>query len=626
MSARSRILIGVRSAAFAACALLLAAPADVRAQTPAYAELELRSVYRPVLQQPPLPQVDGKKADRTKEPKPNAKKNASAPGGETEPSADISADLNERVVNDPAADATPQSGALGMDEIPPLVSILSYAQYEETQPTAEVPAPPADEKPKKWSKKNRPDPASIPIERQETLLDGDEEQYEAALSRPPVKTTNSRRFVNDALILPPNLAGTALSLRDVIIYTLKNNPDIGIARWQAEDSRAAIGGARAAYLPQVELSGATGLESTYNESGVGTYLLNRREASARVTQRIYDFGRSSQAIKRTKALYQARDLLFRDIVEDTLFQAISAYLDLLATSELLQNARDNVAAHERIVALVQLSFDGGNTSEAELKRARSRLDRARTAALDLENRREQAIGRFREVTGLEPGTLIEPRLDVGEAYALNEQSVDAIMSRSFLLQSILREGNSVRHQLKAVKRTFLPDVSIEVTGRYQDNLLGVTDFNTEGRAMLAATWTLYDGGAARARGKQLAAREREVEQRLLKERNLLKQDAFNIISVLRTSSDKTQILVEQVEASERVIDLYFKQFEAGRRTLLELLEAQAELAEAREENIANKFENMSASFASLRFQNVLAQQLADQLDFELTEVERAARR
>ncbi|MEO0397863.1 MAG: TolC family protein [Pseudomonadota bacterium] len=457
--------------------------------------------------------------------------------------------------------------------------------------------------------------APAPVYKQASLLEGDDEQYKKALDRKPVPSTLPEVEANDLFFDPPDTSEDALTLRDVVIYTLKNNPDIGIARWQSEDGRYAVRGAKAPFRPSVELTGRTGLESLDVENGDGVYGLNRREASVRLTQRLYDFGRSSQLLKRAKALYQSRELSYYDTVEDTVFRAVTVYLDLLATGDLLANAKQNVEEHEAIVELVRISYEGGNISEAELKRASTRLDRARTTAIDFENRLEQVAGDFRNITGLEPGKLIEPSVDVASAERLNENTVDDIIASHFAVQAFVRDGNSLTHQLNAAKRAYLPELNVEVSGRYQDNVLGNTDYSTEGRALLSATWNLYDGGAAFNRAKQLRARKNENDQRIVKQRNELKQEARNIVSVLRTTDDKRAIFDEQVESSTRVIDLYFKQFEAGRRTLLELLDAQADLAEAREESIANKFENLSASFASMRFQNTLTPTLSNQLDF-----------
>ncbi len=457
-----------------------------------------------------------------------------------------------------------------------------------------------------------------PVRRQESIEDGDARQYRRSFDRAPVATTYPDGHVNDRLYNPPDTADQPLSLRDVIVYTLKNNPDIGIALWQSEDARYAVRGAKAPFLPAVDLTGASGLENTFIEGAEdgGSFGLNRREASIRFSQRIYDFGRSAQLLKRARALFQSRELAFDDTVEDTVLAAVTAYLDLLGASELLENAQANVREHQAIYDLVKINYDGGNTSEAELRRVGTRLDRARTAMLDAENRRENAINNFRNVTGLAPGRLMAPSVDVAAASYLNDQTVDDILARNFRLQAFVRDGNSLRHQIKATNRLYLPEVSLDVVGRYQDNVLGNTAGTTEGRALLSARWNLYDGGLASSRANQLRSRERENQQRIVKLRNELREEASNIIAVLRTTEDKREIFDEQVDSSRRVVDLYSKQFEAGRRTLLELLDAQADFAEAREESIANKYENLSASFASLRLQNDLTPTLSEQLGFD----------
>ncbi|MEM9169644.1 MAG: TolC family protein, partial [Pseudomonadota bacterium] len=323
-----------------------------------------------------------------------------------------------------------------------------------------------------------------PIPRRESVEDGDDAQFKASLSRAPTETTIEGDHPNGYFVDPPPTRGETLSLRDVIVYTLKNNPEIGIARWRTEDTKNAIRGARAAIYPTVDLAAAAGVESLRPEGGELTDPLNRRESTLRVTQRVYDFGRSAQVIKRARALNQSQELQQRDQTEAVVLGAVNADLDLLAADRLLQNAKDNVAAHEKIIRLVRLSFEGGNVSESEVKRAQTRLDRARTDMIDFENRREAAINNFRRITGLEPGDLVEPQIALDGAYVLTEQTIDAVLADHPVIQSLLRDGNSLKHQLKAVKRAYLPEFDVEVTGRFQENVLGNEQWNSEARALL----------------------------------------------------------------------------------------------------------------------------------------------
>lgn len=467
-----------------------------------------------------------------------------------------------------------------------------------------------------------PDPEThhLPVIRRSlSLTSGDEEQYRIALAPRRVGSTIKRQDINEYFVDPPETKGETLNLRDVIQYTLKNSPEIAIARFQADDAHHAIRSARAPLRPQVDLAGASGIEGVRFEGKPRVSLLQRSEASIRVSQTLLDFGRGQQAVKRAKSLYQSQLLRSDDVTDDVVFSAVTAYLNLLGAEQLVASSEKNVRAHERIAALVDKSYRAGNLSEAETKRAQTRLDRARTNAIDFENARERAMNEFRRATGLDPTSLVEPDLDTEAAYALTEATVDKFLQDNPALQAALRDINSLEHQIKGVSRTNLPEISMQVAGALKENVLGNETWTNDARAMVAATWTAYDGGAANARKRQLLARKREAEATLQKVRIELRQDARNIISVLTTSRDKRNIFEEQVESSERVVELYEKQFEAGRRSLLELLDAQADLASAREENIATKYENLAAAIGSLRVQNKLIPSLVEQLNLPLPE-------
>lgn len=462
-----------------------------------------------------------------------------------------------------------------------------------------------------------PDPIPAlepPIKQQGSLLEGNTEIYVDALTSTSRDALVSDPRVNRLLTNPPSTEGSALAFRDVLVYTLSNNPEISAAYWRTEDARFAVRAAQSSLLPQVELGGGSGVEATHVEAQPRVNILQRTEATVRVSQRLFDFGRARGSVRRARALQNSRQLEKRDIVEDIVLSAVTAYLDLLGSMQLVETSRENVAAHERIVALVQKNFDAGNISEAELKRAITRLDRARTNAIDFENRLDLARNTFRRVTGLEPGRLAEPMIDVSAAYDLNRDTVDAFLQSNPSMQAVIEEIKSIEEQLKVTSRTNLPQIDLQLAGSYRENLLGNEAWTSDARAMITANWSAYDGGNTGARRGQLIARQRETEQLLIQLRNELRQDAFNIVSVLTTTEDKRGIFTEQVESSKRVVELYAKQFDAGRRSLLDLLDAQADLARAQEESIATKYENLAAALGSIRLQNKLTETLATQFD------------
>ena len=51
------------------------------------------------------------------------------------------------------------------------------------------------------------------------------------------------------------------------------------------------------------------------------------------------------------------------------------------------------------------------------------------------------------VTGLEPGVLVDPSVDISRAAFLSEETVDDIVAQTFAVQATLRDTNSIKHQI-----------------------------------------------------------------------------------------------------------------------------------------------------------------------------------
>lgn len=433
----------------------------------------------------------------------------------------------------------------------------------------------------------------------------------ANVSRTPIQ-------MNAELLRPApmhlNQGGEVLGFRDVVLYALRRNPSIEVAFWQAQDAKYAVWAARSARLPDVTLTAATGPEETRLEDPPDGTTMTRADAEVRLSQPLTDFGRTHADIQRARALRQSRDLQYHDKVEETLHDICNVYLDLLSTDQLRKAADENVVAHERILTLVEKGVRGGYLSEAELRQVEVRLDRAKSILLDTEEGYQRALSAFRRVTGLTPSKLTPPQLDLSDAYRLSFEAIDLFLIENHRYQSTLREIASLQHQISAAKRAYFPTLSVEVVGTIRDNVLGNVQTTTAGSALVSMSWGLFDGGRAIATAGQLRARRNETEARLRLLREELREDAYNVVTVLQNTQRRRTIVERQVAAARDVTSLYRKQFEAGRRTLLDFLDAQDEVFSAINEDIASRYELQSAEFAALRFENRLTATLAEQLE------------
>ena len=124
--------------------------------------------------------------------------------------------------------------------------------------------------------------------------------------------------------------------------------------------------------------------------------------------------------------------------------------------------------------------------------------------------------------------------------------------------------------------------------------------------MISLSGQLYDGGERVAKTNQLIARVGEVKYRYRQTLDQLEQDIEDSARILRTANEKRASIAERIAASTSVVNLYQQQFEAGTRTIFELLDAQRELFAAKGEQITSRFEVMRASYSAAMLNGNLA--------------------
>lgn len=397
-------------------------------------------------------------------------------------------------------------------------------------------------------------------------------------------------------------------------YTLQNSPDIGIFTARAEDAGHGVRAAQSVYRPNINVRVAAGLETTDTKKNEQTGAF-RREGTVKLKQHLYDFGYSSNTIKRAKYLHESAQFRLIDKAEAVMLEVSEAYLDVMEQSRYIANARQNIQAHAKFYKLVKASEQEGNATQADVQRAFSRLENARTQVIDFETNRQTAIGRFRRLTGLEPGKLRMPPTFSRQAN-LRRRDIKNILRRNPRLIAIARDSESLKKQAKSQRATSMPSFRFEAEANAKQNVSGFNKQVRDYRGMLVMSWNLYDGGRKYAVEDQIMARLKENQYRYRKYYHQLEEDLMQAIRTIATSRKKSKTINDQIRASEKVATLYTQQFSVGKKGLFEVLDAQRDLFSARRDRIANQFEQIRANYRSLRLKGKLVQTITGKTLFQ----------
>lgn len=396
---------------------------------------------------------------------------------------------------------------------------------------------------------------------------------------------------------PP--AGAVESLRDAIVASLKQNPEIQIALAQQDDALFAVDEARAGYLPRVDIQAGWGREYSHAASQDSTERF-RTEATITLNQNIWDFGVTTNDIRRARATYRSSQWGTRERIEAISYDITNAYLGVLLQQKLLELTENEIAATKKIVRIVTIQKDLGLTTPADVGRAQTRLENVQSLLLDRKSALQQARSAYKRLTNHMPGLVKDLPLAGNTLPASVEGAIDMMADHSPRLAQAVEIRRSLDRQYDSQSGTFFPRIGFQVQGNRRQDVLGKTGIANDARAMITLSYNLFNGGADLALKRRIGARLRQADYELDRRRREVEQDIRIDYESLNAAREKIATINAEIDAAQRVADLYKQQFREGRRTVFDLLDSQQVLFNARNSQYANEISMRAAEYRVLQ--------------------------
>ena len=397
------------------------------------------------------------------------------------------------------------------------------------------------------------------------------------------------------------------SLTRVARDAVETNLTLMAQRFQAEEANARIAEARGQLLPQVTAS-ASFLErrNTMNVSN-GLSAKRSTDGTLELSQSIFteEFWADYRIEK--YAAYSERELL-REVELDIIEAAVETYLSILREKTSFEQALFNLEITRENLRLASNRVSVGTEDASDLYRWQSELATARqevlSARADFEQLRQelnQILNRpIDEPFGVTVETLQNPDLLITDsritqlisnAYdlqILTNYFVELGLDRSPEIQQALASVDSNRRQLKSDKRQlWLPDFSL--VGRYSNNFQEDRDTSLGGfpgeddwSVSVEASIPLFEGGARFSRINQSRFAVRQSETSLRNIENQVEQDVRNAMESLTASFGSIPLAKEAEEAAQKNYELVASAYAQGQRDIINVLDAQESLVDARE--------------------------------------------
>lgn len=376
-----------------------------------------------------------------------------------------------------------------------------------------------------------------------------------------------------------------MSLDQAIRTAVTTNPRIGEAaanrRAVDQELRQVQGG----LLPQVRLQAEYGNERYRRFTGLQAAGANEwrkagGEAGIVVNQLLFDGFATLNQIYRQMARSDAAAWRTLERAELVALDTAESFLDILRFSASVAHANENIAAHERLANNIAQRFSGGRAGKGDQEQVQERLAAARAVRAELQIRLEEAKASFRRSVGVVPAKLTGATRLQGLP-ATKQQAFDRTVAANPTLLAANSDVTAAEREYDATTGLFVPRVGVEgraTTGRDSSNTRGAFD---EASVKLRADWLIFSGGTDTARRMELGERVAESRMRM----DSLRRAAFESVDrawgVRQFSGARIASLQGQVRSAEAVVAAYRGEYELGQRTLLDLLNAENALFNAR---------------------------------------------
>ncbi len=395
--------------------------------------------------------------------------------------------------------------------------------------------------------------------------------------------------------LPFCASAQVQTLKDSTQQAILSNPEV-LARWhnfQAAGSERDV--ASGAYLPSVNLGAGAGKDQ--NDNRLGKTDFNRNSATLSLNQMLYDGFLTRNELKRLDHTRLVRLFELYDTSESIALEVVRAYSDVLRYRKLVTLAEDNYVRHRAVFEQIQGKVKAGVGRRVDLEQISGRLALAEANLLTETSNLHDVSARFQRLVGAQPGKYLET-----PAALVKDMPIDVVAALNIANQqhptllAAIENIRSVESSLHARRSAYQPRVDFRARTEHGNNIDSISGRTNNNTAEVVLSWNLFNGGSDSARIRQsadllnLAKDQRDKACRDVRQTLSIAYNDTRKLTEQLTYLDQHQLSIEKAR------DAYRQQFDIGQRSLLDLLDTENELFQAKR-SFANSEYDLLLSYA-----------------------------
>ena len=381
-------------------------------------------------------------------------------------------------------------------------------------------------------------------------------------------------------------------LKELAQKAMVNNPDV-LSHWH--DFKAAtkeISVARGGYFPKVDLSSNAGNEqlttplAQFQPISSSFY---RDTTTVTLTQMLYDGFITRDEVRRLNHVQLSRYFEWSDAMENSALEISQAYFDLMRHKALHRLSEDNFMSHRVVYEQIQLKVKAGVGRAVDLEQVKGRLALSESNLLTDNANVHDVNARMMRLVNEAPGNEGPARDATGSPdemvklvpkNAAVAQLATAIENNPAVLAAV-ESVKAAQSDLDERRGKYQPRVDLVLSQSRGQNAGGVLGENRDAVAQVVMSWNLFNGGSDAARSDQYMEHLMAARSKRDKVCRDVRQAVDMAYHGVWTMTEQLGYLEQRQKAIEKAHYAYKKQFDLGQRSLLDLLDSENELFQAK---------------------------------------------
>ena len=414
-------------------------------------------------------------------------------------------------------------------------------------------------------------------------------------------TTHSLIIILTGLFAAPVCAE---SLEMVVFKTLASHPEIKAEINRKIAREQELKQAESGHYPTVDLQAAIGYENSknrYTESlGESDFVdQTRTEQAFIVTYNLFKGYETTGNVNLYSARVRTAGHQLHELTEQTALEVARVYLRVLRSRRLVELSEQTLAVYMNLFDKVKSRSQSGVGKKSDISQAQGRVARAHANLVNDRAELQNAEASFLRLTGQRPLDLSQP-LDVSPGLPANLQlAIDAAMRSNPLIRAALAEIDAANAQKRVASSGNYPKLDLVFEQSRGENLDGLDDVEEDYSLMLRMHYNLFKGGFDAARSEQAEAEFGESMEELDDLRRRVSESVRLAWNSYEAVKMQIPYLQQHVESISRTRIAYADQFRIGQRSLLDLLDSENELYQARRALVAAGYDQLVGAYRIL---------------------------